>query len=239
MRCTSSHAPKQWVNWIPTAESWFNTTFHTALGTSPYTAVYGLEPPIINLSQWGSTNIAQVEEMIQERKNQIEMIRGSLEKAQARMKHFADTNRTKRSFKVGEMEYLKLQPYRQGTIAMRKNIKLSSKFYGPFQIIEKIGPVAYRLELPNTSRIHPVFHVSQLKKHVGSTITLQPTLPSVKNQGVIEISPLRVLEHRTVLRNEGQVSQHLIHWKNSSIDEATWEDEELLQHNFPDFNLYP
>lgn len=63
------------------------------------------------------------------------------------MKAYADTNRTEREFVVGDWVYLKLQLYRQTTVALRKNLKLSAKFYGPYEVLEKLGHVAYRLAL--------------------------------------------------------------------------------------------
>lgn len=70
------------------------------------------------------------------------------------------------------MVYLKLRPYKLHSLAKKINEKLSPRFYGPFKILEKIGPVAYRLELPVGARIHSVFHVSQLRQ------CLQPTTPT-------------------------------------------------------------
>ena len=73
------------------------------------------------------------------------------------------------SFATGDLVYVKLQPCRQKTIANRKCLKSTVSFFGPFQVVEKIGNVAYELALPNTARVHPVFHMSQLKKHIGTT----------------------------------------------------------------------
>ncbi|XP_075074638.1 uncharacterized protein LOC142162214 [Nicotiana tabacum] len=71
------------------------------------------------------------------------------------MKQFVDQRRTEREFQVGDMVYLKLQPYRQTFIALKKNLKLSSKYYGLFQVISRIGQVAYKLLLPPDSKVHP------------------------------------------------------------------------------------
>lgn len=76
------------------------------------------------------------------------------------MKFFADKRRTEREFVVGDWVYLKLQPYRQTSLALRRNLKLSSKYYGPYLILEKVGLVAYKLALPMQSKINLVFHVS-------------------------------------------------------------------------------
>jgi Chromo (CHRromatin Organisation MOdifier) domain len=76
------------------------------------------------------------------------------------MKKFADLKRIERQFAIGDWVYLKLQPYRQISISKSKNQKLGPRFYGPFEIEERIGTVAYRLHLPAGSAIHPVIHVS-------------------------------------------------------------------------------
>lgn len=70
---------------------------------------------------------------------------------------FADRKRSDRVFAVGYMVFLKLQPYRKSYVDIRRNFKLSSKYFGPFEVLQRIGVVAYRLKLPIGSCIHPVF----------------------------------------------------------------------------------
>jgi hypothetical protein len=94
------------------------------------------------------------------------------------MKHQADKGRTERTFAVGDSVFLKLQPYIQSSVAPRAHHKLLFKYYGPYQVLERVGIVAYRLALPESSRIHPVIHVSQLKKVVGADVQVQQCLPS-------------------------------------------------------------
>ena len=84
------------------------------------------------------------------------------------MKLLADSKRCDLAFQVGDYVFVKPQPYCQNSVALRKNQKLSMRYFGPFKILECIGPVAYKLELPATAKIHPVFHISLLKKCEGT-----------------------------------------------------------------------
>ena len=87
------------------------------------------------------------------------------------MKQQADQHRNKRSFDVGDWVFLWLQPYKQMSLKKAKNDnKLSPKFYGPYKVFQKIGTMAYKLELHAYSQVHPVFHVSCLKKVIGDKI---------------------------------------------------------------------
>ena len=72
------------------------------------------------------------------------------------MKLYADQKRSEREFKVGDWVYLRLQPYRQTSVELRSNTKLSANYYDPYQVMQKIGNVAYRLKLPEASKIHLV-----------------------------------------------------------------------------------
>ena len=69
-------------------------------------------------------------------------------------KKFADAKRTERTFAVGDMVYLKMQPYRETSLGLRNSLKLTSKWYGPFRVLKKIGQVAYQLQLPEGNQLH-------------------------------------------------------------------------------------
>jgi hypothetical protein len=102
--------------------------------------------------------------------------------------------------------YLKLQPYIQTSVAHRANHKLSFKYFGPFNVLKRVGLVAYKLELPVGSSIHPVFHVSQLKRAVSSKHQVSATLPDAS--AAMQI-PVKVLDTRTISRGGTSVSQVL------------------------------
>lgn len=150
------------------------------------------------------------------------------------MKSQADKNRTEREFQIGNLVYLKLQPYIQTSVASRSNQELSFKFYGPFKILQRIGQVAYKLELPNKYRIHPVIHVSQLKKHILSPATVSHELPSLPANSPAQVHPAALLDHRLVAQNSSSVSQVLVQWSDLPTSLATWEEINDLRHHFPD-----
>ena len=77
------------------------------------------------------------------------------------MKQHENQNRSKRSFDVGDWVFLRLQPYKQMSLKQaKKDNKLSPKYYGPYKVLQNIGTMAYKLELPTSSQVHPIFHVS-------------------------------------------------------------------------------
>ena len=202
---------------------------------SPFQALYGYAPPQLSLRD-RSSRVAEVEDWWAERVNWNQLLKENLLRAQNLMKQYADRNRSERSFEVGDLVYLKLQPYKQTSIALRRNLKLSSKYYGPYRVLEKIGPVAYRLELPQGSTVHPVFHVSLLKPSAkGAVVHSQP--PTLTEEGEVKITPAVVLARRTLRRDGRDVEQALIQWENLDAANVTWEDITVMQAQFPEFGI--
>ncbi|GJW18249.1 retrotransposable element Tf2 [Tanacetum coccineum] len=121
----------------------------------------------------GNNNVDKVGTTLAAREKAINVLKFHLRRAQDRMKVVADGYRSDRIYEVGDMVYLKLQPYRQITVRQGVNHKLSSKFYDPFKVIERIGEVAYKLQLPSSVKVHPMFHVTKKYEELSIAKKLQ------------------------------------------------------------------
>ncbi|GJS85662.1 retrotransposable element Tf2 [Tanacetum coccineum] len=170
LRCMTRESPKDWTLWLPLAEYWYNTNYHSAIKTTPFKALYG-QPPALYIPYVAKDS-------------RVELVDKTL---YAREK----------AIQIFDWVYLKLQPYRQVTLRKGKQHKLSSKFYGLFQVIAKVGKVAYKLQFPDNAKVHLVFHVSQLKKCLSSTTTMG-TFLECDAQGLIAAEPVKLLDRKMV-----------------------------------------
>jgi hypothetical protein len=150
------------------------------------------------------------------------------------MKSQEDKHRSEREFTVGEKVFMKLQPYAQTSVAQRANKKLSFKFFGPFEILARIGKVAYKLKLPEGSQIHPVLHVSQQKKFVPPDQVHQSNLHfSFMTNECLVVQPVEILASRSIRRGGGRVEQVQVNWSGLPPSLSTWESEAALRARFP------
>ncbi|XP_042042548.1 leucine-rich repeat receptor-like serine/threonine/tyrosine-protein kinase SOBIR1 [Salvia splendens] len=158
LRCMCGDQPYDCSKWLSLAEFWYNTSFHSAIETTPFEALYGYPPPIHIPYFRGDSTVHDVNESLMAREAMLEVLKHHLGRAQKRMKQQHDKHRSDRTFALGDWVYLKLQPYRQNTLRDRQFHKLSPRYFGPFKIIDKYGKVAYKLSLPTDSKIHLVYH---------------------------------------------------------------------------------
>ena len=193
-------------------------------------ALYGYHPPSITSYLRENSKVQAVEDHIEHQQEVLQLLKDNLNLAQNRMKQQADQHRSERSFDVGDWVFLRLQPYKQMSLKQaKKDNKLLPKYYGPYKVLQKIGTMAYKLELPASSRVHPIFHASCLKKVIGENLPVQTILPELDEEGKIILEPEAVTETRTRQLRNRSISEYLIKWKNLPTEDSTWEDENFIQ----------
>jgi hypothetical protein len=230
LRCFTHACPHKWSLWIALAEYWYNTSYDSAIKMSPFVALYGHEPRHWGIESDSVCTVQPLQTWLEERKLMQQVLQHNLNYARQVMKRQTDKQRTPRTFSVGDAVFVKLQPYVQVSVARRANHKLAFRYYGPYKILKCINPVAYEVELPASSRIHPVFHVSQLRKVLvpGTPASSHPPDPPDH-----AVSPVRVLARRWRRTANGVREQVQIEWSDPTATDITWEDVEELKQRFP------
>lgn len=236
LRCFVNGQPRQWAKWLHWAEYCYNTSPHMSINMSPFMALYGRPPP--SIIQFGNnvTPIDSVELWLKERDAIIDELKFSLLRAQ-RLKKWADKKRRELSFEVGDLVFLKLQPYRQQSVARRPCQKLSSRYYGPYVILEKVGKVAYKLLLPDECKIHLIFHVSKLKLAHGAAFNPIDIPDQLSLDMELICEPEQVLAMLRDFLEQQPATEVLIKRKNLPKFEATWEQYQNIITFFLDFHL--
>jgi len=173
-----------WDTHLPLAEFSYNNSYHTNIKVAPFEALYGRKcrSPIC-WAELGDGQLARDQqgdalitgpELIYETTEKVVQIRDRLKAARDRQKSYADMRRKPLEFQVGDRVMLKVSPWK-GMIRFGKRGKLNPRYIGPFKILDRIGPVAYRLKLPQEhERVHNVFHVCNLKKCLSDETLIIP-----------------------------------------------------------------
>ena len=153
-------------------------------------ALYGYHPPSITSSVRDSSKVQVVEDHMNHQQQVLQLLKDNLNLAQNRMKKKEHQHRSEWIFNVGDWVFLRLQPYKQMSLKnTEKDNKLSPKCYSPYKVLQKIASMAYKFELPASSRVHPIFHVSYLKKVIGDKLLVQMMLPELDEEGKIILEP--------------------------------------------------
>lgn len=236
LRAFTADKPSKWAIFLPWAELALNCFHHFGLGTSLYCALYGRDPPSLVADPPSAKTPPNVAEMIQQRGELLVTLRRNLLAAQ---QHMTGANRHRRhvEFEVGDVVWLKLQPYRQHSLAKPLSAKLSRRYYGPFEVIKRVGHVAYKLRLPEGSRIHNVFHVSLLREFVAGTGDVDgiPLLAEFVGDRPV-VKSTAILDEREIWRDGQPEKQALVRWSYGP-DTLTWEPAVAITDHFPHFRL--
>jgi hypothetical protein len=141
-----------------------------SIGMTPFRTLYGYDSPILIELVFEESRAPKAKDWISRSHEILKLLKENPQTTQNRQKMSADRHRIERNFEVGDLVFLRFQPYKQSSLKKSGVEKLKPRFYGPYKIMRWVGEVAYELELLERSRIHNVFCVSCLKKVMGQFI---------------------------------------------------------------------
>ena len=168
----------------------------------------------------------------------VRLIRERLKSAQSRQKSYSHNGRMDIEFEVNDWVYLKISPIK-GVMRFGKKGKLSPRYIGPYKILRRMGKVAYELDLPNElAMVHPVFHVSMLRKFIGVENTIVPLQDvTIEENLSYEELPVEILDRQVKRLRNKEIASVKVLWRNQYVESATWETEENMKKRYP--HLFP
>ncbi|GJU22961.1 reverse transcriptase domain-containing protein [Tanacetum coccineum] len=211
-----------WDVHLPLVEFSYNNSYHSSVRCAPFEALYGRKcrSPIM----WAEVGEGQLigPELVQETTEKISQIKDRLKAARDRQKSYADKRRKPLEFSVGDFVLLKVSPWK-GVVRFGKKGKLTPRFVGPFEIIKKVGPVAYRLDLPEElNGVHDTFHVLNLKKCLADP-TLQVPLDEIRVDAKLNFveEPVEILEREFKKLKRSRIAIVKVWWNSKRGPEFT------------------
>jgi hypothetical protein len=219
-----------WESWLPLAEFAYNNSYQESIKIAPFKALYGRKcrTPL----NWVEPRERRYYgfEFVEENEKKVHIIQQNMKAAQSRHKSYAEL-----VFEVGDCVYLKVTPMKKKWFGVRR--KLATRFIRPYKILERRGPVAYKLELPETiSIVFLVFQVTHLKKCLRVPVKrIEPRGIKLKSNLVYREQPVRVLDTKECATRNSMVKTYKIQWSHHDEGDATWETGEYLQKAYEDF----
>ncbi|GJX17176.1 putative reverse transcriptase domain-containing protein [Tanacetum coccineum] len=225
---------KNWNQHLPLVEFSYNNSYHASIKAAPFEALYGRKcrSPIC----WSEVGDSQLTgpELVRETTKKIVQIKNRLLTARSCQKSYADVRRKPMEFSVGDMVMLKVSPWK-GVIRFGKRRKLSPRYIGPFKITERIGPVAYKLELPEKLRgIHNTFHVSNLKRCLADENLIIPFEEIQLDDKLHFIEePVEIMDREVKRLKQSRIPIVKVRWNSRRGPEFTWEREDFFRSIYP------
>ncbi|GJX40500.1 putative reverse transcriptase domain-containing protein [Tanacetum coccineum] len=225
---------RSWNIHLPLAEFSYNNSYHSSIRCAPFEALYGRKCRLpILWAEIGDSGLIGPD-LVQETTDKVVMIRDRLKAVRDRQKSYADNRRKRLEFQVGNHVMLKVLPWK-GVVRFGKKGKIAPRFVRPFEILERIGPVAYRLRLPKElSSVHDTFHVSNLRKCLADA-NLQVPLDEIKVDKTLRFveEPLEIMGREVKTLKRSKIPIVKVRWNSKRGPEFTWECEDHMKAKYP------
>ncbi|GKE47233.1 putative reverse transcriptase domain-containing protein [Tanacetum coccineum] len=223
-----------WDTHLPLVEFSYNNSYHTSVKCASFEALYGRKcrTPIA----WAEVGENQLigSEIVKETTDKIVQIKERLKTVRDRQKSYADHRRKSLEFSVCDKVLLKVSPW-NGVVRFGKRSKLSPRYVGPFEVVELVGHVAYRLCLPQELvGIHDMFHVSNLKKCLAD-VNLHIPLEEIRIDDKLHFveEPIEIMDREVKKLKRSWIPNVKVHWNSRRGPEFTWEREDEMKRKHP------
>nr|GEZ45150.1 putative reverse transcriptase domain-containing protein [Tanacetum cinerariifolium] len=222
-----------WVNHLPLVEFSYNNCYHASIRAEPFEALYGRK--CCSHVCWTEVGEAQIlgPELIQEMTEKIIQIKQKMQADRDRQKNYADKKRKPMDFQVRDKVMLKVSLWK-GVVRFGKRGKLNPRYIRPFRVLEKVGTVAYKLELPQElSRVHNTFHVSNLKKcYSDDPLTVPLDGLCIDDQLHFVEEPVEIMDREVKRLKRIRIPLGKVRWNSKRGPEFTWEREDKFKGKY-------
>jgi hypothetical protein len=181
-----------------------------SIGMSLFRELYGYDALSFVDLEFGESRAPKPKDWLQEKRDILRVLKENLQAAHNQQKVYADRCKVECNSVVGDLVFLRLQPYRQSSLKKSGTKKLKPCFYGPYKVIKRVGEVAYELELPEGSKIHNTFHVSHLKKALGQQFTTSTDLPPLDEEGQLVLATERIVDAKEQRLRSRVILEYLV-----------------------------
>ena len=239
LHCLITDVPNlhRWTDYLPTVEMVVNSLPNRSTGYSPFFLMYGYHPvlPIELLKGDESTNVETLSKFLDKTQEVWRLARVQMENAVVAQRKYYDQKHRDIQFAAGNSVLLSTQNLRFKGILH----KLQWKFCGPYKVLEKIWAQAYRLQLPDTWRVHPVFHMSLLKQWRPSLMQQVPREVELDDADAPQYFNVeKILRWQWNSKTRRRRRKFLVLWQGYLVEEAEWitvsyfSDQDALQEDF-------
>ena len=228
LRAQCNYRQDDWDIHLTAAEFAYNNAVQSSTKFTPFVLSSGRAPLVpSSLLRPTPTLVPAVDEFVASMADNMRVARDNIHMAQYRQKQYADEGRREENFQVGERVMVSTKHFTPRADMLRPAKKLRRAYAGPYKILEVISSVAYRVDLPAGLQVHPVFHVSLLKRYEENPKDFisreSPPAPEIQADGSEKYEVDKILDKRVITRGRAQQVSYLVSWKGYGLDEATWE----------------